>query len=101
MAYQSLWGHGERYLGGGGGQVISSITLSYMTTVDRWDVQQAGEAPIFLGTSHPGVIGSMGIDHFVNVNSSVGKASKTGTFTGCIGASFSGGVCSGAGSTSF
>ena len=87
---KALWGHGEFYLGGGAGGTMGSITLNYMTAVDRWDTQQGGEAPIFPATSYPYSFGSLDIDHFVNVNASVGKASHTGTYTVCIGATFSG-----------
>lgn len=98
---KALWGHGEWYLGGGAGQGTPTLTLSYMMAVDRWDVQQQGFVPIFPATNFPNTIGALSVDHFVNINSSVGKASKTGTFQGCIGATFSGGVCVGAGNVFF
>lgn len=92
--------HSEWFDGGQSGSV-PSITLDHTVMLPTSSQAQFGPSPIFWSSNYPFAIGSFTVSNNTIINSFIGAGTKTATTSGCIGASFSGGSCTGAGSIYF
>lgn len=93
-------GHSEWWDGGSTGSA-PNLTIDHTVQLPSWQQTQFGPAPVFVASNYPFDVGSLSFTNNTVVPSFIGQASKTATTSGCIGATFSGGTCSGAGAIYF
>src|SRR5262249_36596248 len=73
------------------------VDLDHTVTIQDMPVSSFGPAPLFLAYTAPGHINSFIADADIMIDSSDGGGTHSATVSGCIGATFANGVCSGAG----
>ena len=92
--------HSEWFDGGQGG-TVPCITIDHVVQLPSSTQAQFGPSPVFWSSNYPFAITSFAFTNNTVIDAFIGGGTKTATTSGCIGASFSGGACSGAGSIYF
>lgn len=94
--YSILNGHSEWWVGNGGAYQ-NAVLLDHSVIIQDWQVSNFGPAPIFVAFGAPSYINSFTANDVVDIAAAVGKGTYKATISGCIGATYSAGVCTGVG----
>jgi hypothetical protein len=95
--YSILNGHSEWWVGMSGGSHQNNVDVDHTVTIQDMPISPFGPAPFFLAFTNPAYMNSFIADANVVIDSSVGGGTYSATVSGCIGATFANGRCSGAG----
>jgi len=98
--YREAQGHGEWALGGVG-IPYGNFIVDHVVSLGHHEQSGAGEAPLFINTGYPLSFTSVQETNNTFINPWIGAGGLSSTVTGCIGAAFSGGNCTGTGNVFF
>ena len=94
--YSILNGHTEFWVGNGG-KYQNVVLLDHSVIIQDWQVSNFGPAPLFMAFAAPSYINSFTANDVVDIAAAIGKGTFNAKISGCIGATYSAGVCTGAG----